>query len=168
MKKKLLKKPINSFKKLLRINKQNKQYKKFYINKQLRYLVLKLSILFESNLNVEIIHKMELEIINNTLTNETMYHQTIQTILKNSKIKNFSKLKYQNLSYFIFYIFQTSRFFYDKKHQIENIYLINYSEENLIKLNRIKRSYYYQFLEDIKKHNVNYNFYIIQILKWVK
>ena len=145
-------------KKNLKQNNDYKEYKKLFKNKQTKFLCTKISIIFESSIS-----EQDLTIFETTLLKTPTQDNFVFSINELSKYfgENFVDLKWDSFGVYLWYTFQTS-LFYNKKRKIP----CEYTLENFIILNNIKRKNFSQWLEsfyDLK--NINFNQYVIKVLK---
>lgn len=144
-------------KKLKKIHKF-KEYKQMFENIQMQFIFTKLSIIFESK--VPMVNLIEIEL---SILNEPTQENFIKSMHKLSKFfeDNFKNLDWRSFAIFIWYSFQTS-LFYNKKRKIP----CEYTYENFISLNKIKRNNFTNWLKSFyESDNLDFNKYVIDVLR---
>lgn len=149
---------IKRVKKDIKKNKNYKLYKSIFKNKQIRFYLTKLSIIFNSSLSIGELSKLE-----NSLLNKQTQVVFVDSLLNLSKTfdSKFCNLNWDSLGVVFWYSFQTS-LYYNKKRKAECIF----TEENYIELNSIKREKFSEWLEsfyDLKY--LDFNSYVIKVLE---
>ncbi|UVD81946.1 hypothetical protein NV226_01410 [Mycoplasma iguanae] len=148
----------------LKKNNLYNEYKLTFKNRQIRFVLTKLIILFDLEIQVKQISELESYLINKN--NSKMFLLPLQELFAMQKNHPLKKIDAKNLANFLFYIYQTSRFYYDKKTGQKNIF-INKNVEIVHRKNTEKRNYYHAFARQLEEIYPDYNFYLRQILKWV-
>lgn len=151
-------KKVNKIKLILKNNNKYNEYKLLFKNKQIRFLFSKISIIFESSVSNDDLANLELSLLNNPTKDNF-----IISIEKLSKTFNekFIDLSWKNLGVSLWYTFQTS-LFYNKKRKIP----CEYTTENFISLNNIKRNNYSKWLKSFyDTKNIDFNKYVIEVLE---
>ncbi|QJR43958.1 hypothetical protein [Mycoplasma miroungirhinis] len=153
---------IRKLKLLSYTNPKSLKYISRFKHKQMQFLVSKIFLLFESSLSINELIKIEYELLEKNFLKD-MY---VDIFMKNRFTfkKEFINCKWESFAKFLFYIFQTSTYFFDKKHKVPNVFIIG----GEITINEEKRRLFNEFAESLEKVSINFNFYIKQILKWVK
>ncbi|MCU4117309.1 hypothetical protein N8G13_02435 [Mycoplasma zalophi] len=153
---------IRKLKLLLYTNPKSLKYISRFKHKQMQFLVSKIFLLFESSLSLNELIKIEYELLEKNFLKD-MY---VDIFMDNKSTFNeqFINCKWESFAKFLYYIFQTSTYFYDKKHKVPNIFIIGGETT----MNEEKRRLFNEFSESLEKASSNFNFYVKQILKWVK
>lgn len=149
---------IKKVKKILIENNDYKNYKLTFKNKKTRFLFTKLSIIFESSIS-----EKDLAIVESSLSKETTQNNFSLNLKEISKTFNlkFISLDWYSLGITIWYFFQTS-LYYDKKRKI----YCEFTEENYVELNVIKRKKFSKWLESFyDTKNINFNSYVKKVLE---
>lgn len=163
---KKLKSPIKSkVKQTLKEQRLYKDYKKTFQHRQMRFLITKITYLFEIEIDPIKMAEFEKTLINQN--NKEMFCWALKEIFALSKNLKLQKINTNNLAYFLYYIYQTSRYYSDIRKKCTNVFIDSNSKMKLIKHNALKREYYHSFYLEIEKIFVNYNYYIINLLKLV-
>ena len=151
-------KTISSVKKYLKKGGNLKKYKKLFKNKQIRFLFTKISIIFESTISNEQLSNIEISLYYNPT--ESHFVESLKRLSKTFDNK-FLKLKWDKLGVCLWYAFQTS-LFYNKAREVE----CEYTLENFITLNNIKRESFSQWLKSFyDTKNIDFNNYVIKVLE---
>lgn len=158
---KIIKKKVKKIKKILKKEKLLNQYNSQFKNKQMKFLLSKIALLFNEELEISTLTKLEIELLKRE-RNFQFFEKFILEIKRKAKY-NYTNAKWKSFSIYLFYIYQISTFFYDQKNNLKNIYTF----ENFTTLNDEKREYFGDFTESLMSLNIDFNLWIKQILKWV-
>ncbi|MDK2819963.1 MAG: hypothetical protein KFW07_03940 [Mycoplasmataceae bacterium] len=151
-------KKVKKVKKSLKKVNKFKEYKKIYKNVQMQFIFTKLSIIFESKISIENLVKIELSLLNDPT--QANFVKSMKE-LSQSFIDDFKNLEWNNFAIFIWYSFQTS-LFYNKRRKVP----CEYTYENFIALNKIKRINFTTWLKSFyDSDNVDFNKYVINVLR---
>ncbi|MGL6124924.1 MAG: hypothetical protein ACRC1F_00330 [Metamycoplasmataceae bacterium] len=151
-------KKINSVKSILSSKNKYSEHKTLFKNKQIRFLFSKMSIIFESNISSQDLAQIELSILENPTQKNF-----IDSIKKLSKTfdNKFINLKWKEFGICLWYVFQSTLFF-NKKSKIP----CEYTRENFISLNNIKRTNFSIWLKSLyDTENVDFNSYVLRVLE---
>ncbi len=135
-----------------------KTYKKKFFHQQMQLLFSKITLIFAPDVNVDWLIIEEKKILNK-LEKPTMFVDSFSKINE----LNHNNYNWKSFGLFIWYVYQTSKFYHDQKHNQKNLF----NEKNYIEKNAEKRHYYYIWLESINPKINNYNNLIKQVLKKV-
>lgn len=148
-------KKLKKIKNKLKENNQWKKYKKIFIHKQTRFFISKIILIYKKAIDVDILYKWEKSFLNTNI-NQNMFEKVFsefKQIYSNGDWFSFSKM--------LWYIYQISRFYKDKRNKIKNIYI----NGNIIELNKMKKNYYVKWLESLDKTEKDFNDKIIKVNK---
>ncbi|MGL5591839.1 MAG: hypothetical protein ACRDCJ_00585 [Metamycoplasmataceae bacterium] len=151
-------KKLNSIKDLLIDENKFKEYKSIFLNKQTRFLLSKMAIIFESKLSNE-----DLCVIEVSFMNDPTRDNLINLMLELSKTfdDKFINLKWNKFGICLWYVFQMSIFYYKRK-KIPCEYTI----ENYVTLNNIKRNNFSKWLKSFYDSGyIDFNKYVIKVLE---
>lgn len=151
-------KSLKIVKKILKQKKIWKLYKQKFRHDQMRFLTSKILLIFNDTISPKILVENEILLLK-SIKDEKMFVSVFETF--NNLAKN--NYNWQAFGLFIWYVYQTSTFYYDQKHKIKNVY----DEFNYLQRNNQKRQFYYQWLESIDPGTKNYNYLIKKVLKQV-
>ncbi|MGL5617686.1 MAG: hypothetical protein ACRCWU_01370 [Metamycoplasmataceae bacterium] len=151
-------KKINNIKAILVKSNKYKEYKSIFQNKQTRFLLSKMAIIFESKSEIEYLVKMEL-----LLMTKPTKENLINLMFELSKTFNekFVNLKWKKFSICLWYVFQMS-IFYNKRKKLPCEYTI----ENYVSLNNIKRNNFAKWLKSFYDSGyIDFNKYVVKVLE---
>ncbi|MGL5205423.1 MAG: hypothetical protein ACRC7B_00715 [Metamycoplasmataceae bacterium] len=151
-------KKINKIKDLLVQNNKYKEYKSIFQNKQTRFLLSKMSIIFESKLSIEDLLKIEI-----LLMEEPTKDNLVNLMLELSKTfdDKFIELEWNEFAICLWYVFQMSIFYNKRK-----IIPCEYTIENYVSLNNIKRKNFAKWLKSFYDTGyIDFNKYVIKVLE---
>ena len=132
-----------------------KEYSQKFTHKQMKLISTKIALIFNKNIKVQDFYEIEKELIV-VKKNKFMFLETFNKI---SYKTNYS-CDWKSFSIFLWYIYQTSTYYKDKKKKIDNIFI-----DNTIKMNQEKRKYFYLFMNSLDMRDDYFNDKIISILK---
>lgn len=150
-----MKKKLRAIKKQLKQQGLYKKYKTQFKHKQMKLLISKIVLIFNSE--ADIIHLFELEksLIEKEV-NEKMFDETLLSF----ESLTGKKANWALFSIFLFYVYQTSTFWRDMKKGVKNVYsLSNYNELNLK-----KRQAYNAWFKSMEI-DLDFNSKLIQVLR---
>ena len=133
-----------------------KEYKNKFKNKQIRFVFSKIALIFKEDIDVKTLFKGE-EIIFLADKDKNMFVQSF--LLLKDKIDK--KIDWESFGKLMWYSYQTSSYWKDKKHGNNNIF----SKENYVEKNEEKRDLYYLWINSLPKEIKNYNLKIQRSLK---
>ena len=148
-------KKLKIIKNKLKENNQWKKYKKIFVHRQTRFFVSKIVLVYKEAIDVETLYKWEKSFLT-TKINQSMFEKVFsefKILYSNGDWFSFSKM--------LWYIYQISRYYKDKRNKIDNIYI----NGNIIELNKIKKKYYVKWLNSLDKTKEDFNTKIIEVNK---
>ncbi|MGX9358419.1 hypothetical protein ACWXVL_01350 [Mycoplasma sp. 128] len=138
------------------------KYRQRFRNKQMRFLISKILILFDTNYSINKLAEVEIELMNSNFQKNMFL--TILLNHVNSIDEKFQSCDWKSFGKFLYYIFKTSTYYYDVKHQVPNIFEIH----GITSSNARKRDLFNDFCMSLEKVIPDFNYYVRLILKWVK
>ncbi|MGL5308700.1 MAG: hypothetical protein ACRC9F_01480 [Metamycoplasmataceae bacterium] len=149
---------INNIKSNMVRRDKYKEYKSIFKNKQTRFLLSKMAIIFESWMSDEDLSEIELSFMNNPTQDHLI--NTIDEISKTFNEK-FINLEWKKFGICLWYVFQMS-IFYNKRRKIP----CEYTVDNFVSLNNIKRYNFAKWLKSLyESENIDFNKYVIKVLE---
>ena len=144
--------------KLLKQNQKWKLVKEKYKHKQMRLVFSKIALIFNPNIEINKLIEGESKMLEAKKDQqETMF---LNIFSQFEKITN-EKANWKSFAKYLWYVFQTSTYWKDKKQNIENIFIKN----NYIKMNQTKRKYLFEWMHSMDVSDSNYNHRITRTLK---
>lgn len=148
--------------KLIKKDNNYKQYKHCLKHPVVRFTFSYIVSFFEqkrfTDKQIQSILNFEYELIHNS--SKSNFKKIFSNIPKFIPVK-YSKVHWEEFGIYFYYMWQTSRFYYDKKKKIPNIYIDN----DYIAINRLKRTAYYKWLDSLKKQDLHFNTIVLYIKK---
>lgn len=136
-------------------------YKSTFLNKQMRFILTKINLIFTNDLNVVIKEKEE-NIFKNS-SNKDVWIEIINN-LKTSWNINFINVDWNSFAIFLFYTYHYSEFYF-RKSKLKNLY----TQENFTEINKVKIQMYNNWIKSMYETEVlDFNKYIIKVLELVK
>lgn len=148
-------KEIKQVKKMLKQRNEWQNYKDTFKHKQIRFALSKISLTFNHLLKPSELLKIELLALK-AEKNSEMFKEAFKEI---SKVVDY-KANWDALGKFMWYAFQTSTYFNDKKKGVENIY----DSELHVEINAKKRAHYMTWMHSVDTTDDYFNDKIIKVL----
>lgn len=153
-------KKIKKIKKVLKKEKLWITYCQKFRHKQMKFIFSKIALILKLDLNIDILMTYEKKMMHSNIQKkEDMFLNVFQDMGKLTEIK----ADWESFAKFLFYIYQTSSFFYDRKKKIKNVFLQN----EVIEMNQIKRNHYDKWLFSLDQIKPDFNLIVTKILKVV-
>lgn len=148
-------KKINEVKKLF--NKfEMDEYKKRFSHRQMRFVCSKIVLLFKDN-----VFANELEAIEKSLLKEKVDRDLFKEAFEMIDKIIDNGADWASLGQYMWYAYQTSRFFKDAKNKNENVY----TKANSVKLNELRRQLYGKWMHSLNKEDARFNNKIMAVAK---
>ena len=161
----IMKKKINNvnYKKLYSDSYDYRAYKKFHTHSTTRFLLLKIFQFFQKDFEKYYSNVTNILCLENKLTKKDTLNHFMEVF---QEFKLFLPKEYNNVLWgefgkYFYYVWQTSRYHYDKKRKKENIFL----EHSFIFVNPHKRYSYGKWLSSLEANIPNFNLIILFIKK---
>ena len=148
-------------KKYLKNKKLYKTYKQFFTHPATRFSLVWIISFFNKDLSFQTIEEISKLEFNLTKCKEKKEFGNIFSKINLFIPKKYYLINWKEFGIYFYYVWQTSRFYYDKKHKNKNIYII----DDYIKLNSIKRKHYYNWIISLKKYDLNFNKLVLYLRK---
>ncbi|MBN0919161.1 hypothetical protein [[Mycoplasma] gypis] len=144
--------------------KENKliKYKNLFKNKQMQFLVSKILILFGTDFDANKLANVEIELMNSNFQRNMFVNILLNHI--DSVEEKYRNCNWKSLGKYLYYIFKTSTYYSDLRHQVPNIFDII----GVDAANEKKREALNDFYLSLEKVDKNYNHFVRQILLWTK
>ena len=149
---------LNQVKSHLKSNGVYKEYKNAFKHKQLRFALTKIALTFNESIHAIDLSKLEMELLKQN-KDKDMFIKPMETL---NKLVNY-KANWKELGKFMWYAYQTSTYFTDRKINVPNIYNGN----DNIKVNATKRKHYLKWMHSVDSRDDEFNNKIIKVLKQV-
>ncbi|QJG67155.1 hypothetical protein [Mycoplasma phocoenae] len=143
-------------------NKNLLKYNSRFKDKQVRFLISKILILFDTNYSIEQLVELEISLMQSAFVSSMYVDKLLLSV--DSLCKKYQSCNWKALGKFLYLIFKTSTYYFDKKHKVPNIFIIH----GEIEINEKKREALNDFAISLEAVETDFNFYIRKILKWVK
>lgn len=155
---------IKKVKKNLKQNNNWKEYKKVFINKQMRFLLTKINIIFSNNENKQnLIIDEEFFIMSNAI-DKNAWVSIINKLSKKWK-EEFHNINWESFALFLFYTYHYSEYYY-KKSLLDNLYK---KANDFNEINDLKIAHYNKWIKSMYQLKTkNFNEYIIEIIRIIK
>ena len=136
------------------------EYKGFFFHKNTRFIISYIYSYFYnnelSNEKIEHIEKIEYKFLKlNNIKKFSIIFNELNSLLP----PEYKSVRWNDLGNYFFYVWQSSRFYHDKKKNIKNIY----DTGEYIKLNVEKRNYFYLWIVSIKKIDKDFNSFVLYL-----
>lgn len=148
-------KKINEVKKLFSKFEMD-EYKKRFSHKQMRFVCSKIVLLFKDHVFANELEAIEKSLLEKEL-NKDLFKEAFTMIDK--LVDNGAD--WASLGQYMWYAYQTSRFFKDIKRKDKNIY----TKANSVKLNELRRQLYGKWMHSLNKEDVRFNEKIMAVAK---
>lgn len=153
-----IKKNISELKKFLKQNGYWSNYKELYKHRQMKFVASKIALIFDRSLSINELVELELKMMDVKINKgENMFKNVFGNFEKLVVVKG----DWASFSKMMFYIYQTSTYWRDKKNNVENVF----TGDNYVEINAIKRNYYYQWLNSLDLKLRDYNILIIEVMR---
>lgn len=154
-------KSLKAIKRLLKQNKQWSEYKKKYAHKQMRLVSSKIALIYNQDLSLEELYKLEVMALEAKKVNEEKMFEDLYFEL--DKMVNRPYIDWESFGRYMWYTYQTSTYWKDVKKKRPNVF----NSRNYIEQNAIKREYYSKWLQSIDLSIEGANDRIIKVQKEV-
>jgi len=136
-------------------------YKKFFVHRATRFSFTWIISFFNKDLSDEIIKQISEYEFELTKCKDKKQFANIFSKITSFTPKKYSAVCWDEFGIYFYYVWQTSRYYYDKKHSKKNIFISN----DYIKLNSLKRNHFYNWVDSLKKCDKNFNTLILYLRK---
>jgi hypothetical protein len=148
-------KKLKIIKNKLKNNNNWKKYKKIFIHNQTKLMISKIALIYNKKIKIEKLYEWESSFIEKKI-DKNMFKKIFEEINKycpNINWNSFAKM--------LWFVYQISRYYKDLKKKRKNIYI----NQNIVKLNKIKKKYYMNWLNSLNKKDKKFNRKVIKINK---
>ncbi len=142
----------------LKAQKLMKQYNKKFKNKDMKFLFTFVALAYNDSIKLNFLVKEEKDLMNKK-NDQSMF---VSSYKKLNKYTN-DEILWDEFGIFIWYIFQTSTYWKDKRKKKENIF----KDGNFVKVNQEKRNHYNAWLQSIPADFEDQNEKLIKVLRKV-
>ncbi|MGL4342957.1 MAG: hypothetical protein ACRCRZ_00075 [Metamycoplasmataceae bacterium] len=153
---KQLKQSKHQLKIQLKFDNLYRKYKKTFKNPKYRFIIIQYANIFNVPYSLKLYELEKYLIDNNSIDDFVIVFKEFSILIS----EKYKKLNWESFGKFIYYVFNYSIFYYDKKNSI-------YKKNTILNLNDLKKKYYYEWLNSFyETKDINFNEIIVQVLKF--